>query len=271
MRFNLKKYHNNTLGGFLIHVSIAAGLLFLLAVLYFYVYLPAITNKGESITVPSIEGMHVDKLEDFLVNRNLRWEVSDSSYSDNYPPLTVLKQFPRAGSKVKENRKIYISINRINPPTVPVPNLVDRSVVNADAVLKSNELRRGKIELVSGPFNVVQAMKFEGRPIKEGTRIPKGSVIDLVVMDGGSNKVETPRVMGHSLEDAKFLIFGANLNLGVVHVVGDTTHGVVLRQKPTGYTTSLVGDMVDLWIGQEGTDIDEDDYLEQTDSITNAP
>lgn len=259
-----KKY-NSTLGGILFNLLLAIGLLLLIAILYFYVYLPAITNHNESITVPSIEGMSIDKLDEFLVKRNLRWEVNDSSYSSEYPPLTVLKQFPRAGAKVKENRKIYVSINRIKPPTVPLPNLVDFSVTNAAAVLKSNQLEMGKIELVSGPFlNVVQSMKHEGRPIKEGTRVPKGSVIDLVVMDGGSTKVSTPSLMGHSLEDAKFLIFGVNLNLGVIRLLGDTTgvEPVVLKQKPEAYTTSKVGDIVDLWIGEKGSEVPDEDLDE---------
>lgn len=265
MWFKFKTYNNNTLGGVLINLLIAVILLLLIAILYFYLYLPAITNHNESITVPNIEGMHVDKLDEFLVKRNLRWEVNDSSYSDDVPPLTVLKQFPQPGSKVKEGRKIYISINRINPPTVPMPNLVDRSVVNAEAVLKSNELKRGKIKRVSGPFlNMVKSMEFEGRPIAEGVRIPKGSVIDLVVMDGGSTKVDTPNVVGHSLEDAKFLIFGASLNLTVT-LVGDTTgvDPIVLKQKPESYTISRVGDVIELWVGKRGSVIEEEDPEEE--------
>src|SRR5690606_2536033 len=130
-------------------------------------------------------------------------EINDSAYSEDHPPLTVLKQYPHAGAKVKEGRNISISINRLTPPTVPVPNLVDGSVVNADAVLKSNELRRGKIELVSGPFNVVKEMKYQGQVIEASERVPKGSVIDLVVMDGGSKNFEAPDFTGKELEDAK--------------------------------------------------------------------
>lgn len=258
----LKKYNNSTLGGILIHLLLAGGTLFILALLYFYWYLPTITNKGESITVPNIEGMTTDKLEEVLGERNLRWEVDDSSYSEKYPPLTVLKQFPHAGAKVKENRKIYISINRVNPPTVPLPNLVDRSVTNAEAVLKSNELKRGQIELVSGPFlNVVQGMKFDGRPIEEGTKVPKGSTIDLVVMDGGVKSFQAPNVVGYTFEDAKIPIFGTNLNLGTIHLVGDTTgvEPVVLKQKPEAYETIKVGDIVELWIGKQGTEVPEED------------
>lgn len=255
-------YMNNTLGGILVNILLAGVILATLAILYFYTYLPAVTNHNESITVPNIEGMSFDRLEEFLGDRNLRWEVNDSSYSEKYPPLTVLKQFPQAGSKVKENRKIFISINRVNPPTVPIPNLVDRSVTNAEAVLRSNELRRGKIELVSGPFlNVVQGMKFDGRKIEEGERIPKGSEIDLVVMDGGTNKQQSPNIIGYTLDEAKAYILGVNLNLGSIHLVGDTTNAnpVVVKQKPLAYETIRAGDIMELWIGQEGSVVPDDE------------
>ena len=233
MKFSILKLKRNTLGGVLIHLFLAACLLGTLCFIYFFFYLPKTTNHGESITVPNIEGMQLDQLDDFLVKRNLRYEINDSAYSEDHPPLTVLKQYPHAGAKVKEGRNISISINRLTPPTVPVPNLVDGSVVNADAVLKSNELRRGKIELVSGPFNVVKEMKYQGQVIEASERVPKGSVIDLVVMDGGSKNFEAPDFTGKDLEDAKVIIFGSNLNLGNVMIIGDTTGGaVVIRQKP---------------------------------------
>ena len=263
MKFSILKYKRNTLGGVLIHLLIAASILVGLCILYFFAYLPNATNHNQTITVPNIEGMKVSQLEDFLVKRNLRYEVNDSSYSQEYPPLTVLKQYPKAGSKVKEGRNIFISINRLEPPTVPVPDLIDGSVVNAEAVLRSNELKRGKIELVSGPFNVVKEMKYQGQVIKASERVPKGAVIDLVVMDGGSPDFETPDYSGLSLEDAKVVIFGQNLNLGNVVIVGDTTGGgVVIRQKPAATENIKVGDVVDLWIGKSDSTIPDDDENE---------
>lgn len=260
MKLSIFKMKRNTLGGVFIHLFLAGVLLTVLCALYFFVYLPKATNHGETITVPDIEGMQVGQLEEFLQRKNLRFEVNDSSYSEDHPPLTVLKQYPQAGAKVKEGRNIFVSINRVEPPTVPVPNLVDGSVVNADAVLRSNELRRGKIELVPGPFNVVKEMKYKGQVIPPTARVPKGSVIDLVVMDGGSKDFEAPDYRGMSLEDAKFVIFGSNLNLGNVFIDGDTTGGaVVIRQKPAAHENIRVGDVVDLWIGKRGTDFQEAD------------
>lgn len=259
MKFDIRKFRRDTLGGFLLHLILASGILLVLCILYFFAYLPSTTNHGETITVPSIEGMQIGQLESFLVKRNLRFEVNDSSYSSDYPPLTVLKQFPQAGSKVKEGRKIFISVNRLSPPTVPVPALVDGSVVNADAVLRSNELKRGRIELVAGPFNIVKEMRYQGAKIEAGHPVPKGAVIDLVVMDGNGNSMEAPLFVGENLEDAKVVLFGYNLNLGNIVLVGDTTGGaVILKQKPEPNENIKVGDVVDLWIGKAGTPVSED-------------
>jgi eukaryotic-like serine/threonine-protein kinase len=263
MSFNFKKYIS-TLGGLLMSILITSGTVVLFMVIYFYIYLPATTNHGETITVPNIQGMQMEQLEDFLISRNLRYEVNDSSYSDDHPPLTVLKQYPSAGAKVKENRVIYISVNRITPPTVPLPNLVDGSLINAEVQLKSNELRRGRIQLIRGPFlHVVKEMKYQGNKIEPGTRVTKGSIIDLVVYDGGSGSLPSPDVLDFLLEDAKVAIFGSNLNIDI-EVVGDTTgieEVVVLKQKPESNENIKVGDIVKVWVGKRGTIVPDEEEI----------
>jgi beta-lactam-binding protein with PASTA domain len=266
MKFSLRNsgftLKPTTLGGLIMHVLLAILLIILLGVFYFYIYLPHITNHGESITVPNVEGLPIGKVEEFLASHDLRYEVNDSSYSSEYPPLTVLKQFPAAGAKVKENRKIFVSINRKNPPTVKMPDLIDGSLTNAEAVLRGSELKRGRIHLVRGPFlNVVKEMQIDGNKVVPGVLVPKGTVVDLVVMDGGSNKLPAPNVLGFSFEDAKVNIYGSNLTVGDVHLVGDTTglHPVILKQMPSPGEIIIVGDVVNLWIGEEGAVVPEED------------
>lgn len=260
MALDLKRFNRNTLGGVLIHLMLALLTVLVLGVLYFYAYLPYITNHGETITVPTVEGKTIEEAGDYLAKHDLRYEVSDSLYSADAPPLAVLRQYPHAGSKVKENRKIYLSVNRVNAPTVPLPNLIDGSVINAEALLKANELKRGRIELVSGPFNIVKEMKYKGVRIAANTRVPKGAVIDLVVMSGGSPE-PLPDLTGLPLDEAKFIILGQYLTVGRIVAVGDTTGGtaVVIMQKPSDGRVS-VGDVIDLWVGQPGTTPPEEDF-----------
>lgn len=260
MAFKVKKY-TSTLGGVLVSILVACGSLMIIMILYFYVYLPQVTNHDETITVPNAIGKNFSELEEFLGTRDLRFEVNDSTYSGSHPPLTVLKQYPAEGAKVKEGRVIYVSLNRVTPPTVPVPNLIDGSLINADAVLRSNELKRGRTELVRGPFQVVQKMKYKGEVIEPGTRVPKGSTIDLVVMDGGKSCDVMMRLMGKEWDEAMLEIKGNNLNPDRPIVVGDTTGiiSVVLKQKPAVGETICVGDIVTIWIGPAGTEVPEDD------------
>jgi eukaryotic-like serine/threonine-protein kinase len=268
MKVTIKKLRKS-LGGVLLSLLLTVFIGLFLLIFYFYFYLPSATNHGETITVPSVEGMHFDELEDFLGKRNLRYTINDSTYDEAYPPLTVLRQFPHPGVRIKENRVIYLSLNRVTPPSVPMPNLVDGSLINAEAVMRGNELKRGRIELVRGPFlNLVKEVRYNGDKIEPGTRIPKGSVIDLVVEDGGSNVVPAPDVMGYTLEDAKIPIFGSNLNLGQITFVGDTTGReakIVLKQKPAPHENIKVGDVVELWIGKKGTPVPEEEELEEED------
>lgn len=258
MAFNVKKY-SSTLAGLLMSIVLAVGSLFIIMILYFYVYLPQLTNHGETITVPNAVGLSYNELEDFLGELDLRFEVSDSTYSGNQPPLTVLKQYPAAGAKVKENRVIYITLNQLMPPNVPVPNLIDGSLIDADAVLRSNELKRGRIELVRGPFQIVTGMKYKGEPIEPGTRVPKGSVIDLVVMDGGVKDFATPNLLGKEWDEAELEVLGSDLNIDI-KTVGDTTGvvSVVLKQKPEAGEKILIGDIVTIWIGAAGTPVEDE-------------
>jgi eukaryotic-like serine/threonine-protein kinase len=256
-------YSSKTLGGMLISIALSILLFFVIGISYFYIYLPSSTNHGETITVPNIEGMHVNELAEFLVARNLRYEISDSAYSQDHPALTILKQYPAAGSIVKENRNIFISINRVTPPTVPLPDLVDGSLINADAVLRGNELKRGKILFLSGPFlNLVKEMRYQGKKIEPGTRLPKGSVIDLAVEDGGSSEIEAPNVVGYSLDEATFTIYGYSLQVGEIHVVGDTVNNgpvVILKQMPNAKSILRAGDAIEVWVGKEGTEVTDEE------------
>lgn len=261
--FNIE---NNTLKGFLIHIVLAVVILTGTVLFFFNSYLPAFTNHGESITVPDLEGIHMDKLEDFLVKRSLRYEVNDSSYTEKYPPLTILKQYPKPGSRVKENRKIFVSVNRINPPSVPVPELVERSLRNAEAVLASNELKRGEIIFKPSQFlNLVLEMRANGKILQAGDRIDKGSTIDLVVGNGCSNcNFEAPDLVGNEFEIAKLIIIGSNLEIGLISIEGDTTdqENVIIKQEPESGQTVRNGSIINLWIGPKP----EEEVVDDADS-----
>jgi beta-lactam-binding protein with PASTA domain len=260
-------FSGDSLGGMLVNIAAAISLVLILSVAYFYIYLPNSTNHGDEMPLPDLTGKGLLEVESILRPLNIRFEVGDSSYSENHPPLTVLRQFPKAGHGVKQNRKIYISINRKTPPTLPVPNLLESgsgSLANAEAVLRSNELRRGRIIYQASPFrDLIIEMRMNGKVIEPGSRVPKGSVIDLVVGNGGGPKdFLISNFVGLQFENAKLRLANLSLHL-VVQIPSDVdTTGIdlfVLKQSPAAGDSVSIGDPVNFWIGPKGKVIPDDE------------
>ena len=256
----------STLKGLLIHLMSIIVLSIGLVLGFFYVYLPKTTNHGESITVPNLKGMTMDELDEFLLKRSLRYEVYDSGYSNKHPPLTILKQYPKTGSKVKENRKIFISVNRVNPPTVPMPNLIDGPLKNAQVVLKSNELNIGEVSFKPDlALNAVLEQNLRGKHIPPGTKIPKGSTIDLVIGNGyGNRDLHTPNLISYPFDEAKYYIKGIDLKVGKIKRVHDSlnTSGYIYKQSPSPESNISIGESIDLWVVPE-YDATKFEYYEQ--------
>ncbi|MCX8491841.1 MAG: PASTA domain-containing protein [Cyclobacteriaceae bacterium] len=256
---NLKTFFKaNTLGGLLANVVMAFSLMAVIAIIYFYIYLPNVTNHGKSIPVPDLTGMTMEEAEKLLAEKTLRIAVNDSAYLENADPLSILKQFPQTGEEVKENRTIYVSINRTTPTTLPVPDLVDRSLINAEVVLKSNELRIGNIYYEASPFrNLVIAMRHKDHVILAGTRINKGAIIDLIVGDGNSPAdLVVGNLIGDTYKTALLKLSGWNLHLGTVEIPeGQDTIGIVpfvYKQIPSPGDSVRIGEPIRLWIAPKG-------------------
>jgi eukaryotic-like serine/threonine-protein kinase len=256
---NIKSFlKNNTIGGLMANVGIALGLVLLIALIYFYIYLPNVTNHGKSIKVPDLAGLTMEEAEKKLEAISLRLAVNDSSYSDEAKPLTILKQFPKIEEEVKENRTIYVSINRVTPPTLPVPDLVDRSLINAEVVLKSNELKKGMVIYEASPFrDLVKEMRHKGQVILAGTRIHKGATIDLIVGDGnGPADFVVGNLIGDTYKNALLKLSGWNLHLGNVEIPdGEDTTGIVpfvYKQLPLKGDSVRIGEPINLWIAPKG-------------------
>ncbi len=259
----------NSIKDVLIHIGVMGLIVIGLVLLFFNYYLPKTTNHGETITVPDLMGRHVDEIENYLTLRNLRYEIaSDSGYSSELQPLTVLKQYPSPNALVKEQRKIYLTLNAQNPPKVKMPSLIDLSVKIAKIKLESLGLKVGDIKYEPDmAFNAVLKQQFEGEEIEEGTAIFKGSSIELVVGDGyGNRDFPAPDLIGVNLDVAKVILTGQGLKVGSIIDApieeGDTLpSGTVMQQTPEHGEQIRIGEVVDLWVKEYELFLAESDSL----------
>ena len=221
-----------------------------LLLLFFFVYLPWTTHHGETIAVPKVTGMALSRVEDFLDERSLRFVVQDSTYDPDQPPLTVLQQDPAPGARVKENRKIYLTISMQTAPLVPMPKLLDLSLKTATITLQNLGMQLGEVTSVPDlQQNAVLKQQVNGRDVKPGERVPKNAIINLVVGDGqGNNEFTLDNVVGQPYDEVKIMLQGQGLQVGSVIYGGTGEAGLVQRQRPTSGTQVRTGQLVDLWV-----------------------
>ena len=239
-------------------INLAIAIVLGLGILWgIYVWLKDFTHHNESLSVPDLKGMHLKEAKKKLKKSNLNYVVSDSTYVPNTPPLTVIEHQPEALDKVKLNRKIYLTINKPNPPKETVPaNLKDNSLRQVLKVMKAKGFTIGEYIYESGGVgrNTLKRLEVNGETIEFGSKLPQGTKVDLVLYEGkASEKVEVPDLIGLSMNNAKFYMTGKNLNFGSViydSTVADSSSAIIYKQRPLPKIGKKVaqGEIIDVWL-----------------------
>jgi beta-lactam-binding protein with PASTA domain len=170
---------------FFINIAIAGLSLFLFIFLLQW-WLGFTTNHDQKIEVPDLNRMSLADVQAKLKEVNLDFIVIDSaSFNPNYPRKSVIEQSPEAGDFVKEKRKIYLTLNPSKYRDITIPDLNGRTKRQAMSQLQSIGFNIGEFTTVRDiGKDVVRGLKFKGKDLKPGEKLPKKSVIDLVVGDG---------------------------------------------------------------------------------------
>ncbi len=195
------------------------------------------TMHGDFVSVPNITGKSLFEAKSILSDYDLDYLVADSSYDENRPPLSVLDQQPRKGAKVKEARKIYITLNASQPPSVKVPPIIDNSRRQAELILNSWGLKVGNLIYVPDMAkDAVLNIQIAGKFVKPGASVRKGTKVDLVLGDGFGNQIEeVPPLTDLTVLEAKAVLNAVHLNLGMLVANGaieDTMNAYVYDQEP---------------------------------------
>jgi beta-lactam-binding protein with PASTA domain len=175
---------------FLKHLLLAIVGLLVLAFLILW-WLRFTTNHNEKIEVPNLAKMSLDKVEDKLNEMDLRYEILDSAnYNPDFPKFSVIEQIPKPGKFVKENRKLYLTLNPSGYRKIEVPDVLGRTRRQAEPTLLAMGFKIGKISYRPHISDNVLEMRFNGERLEPGTAIQKTSVIDLIVGDQSQNKIQ---------------------------------------------------------------------------------
>jgi eukaryotic-like serine/threonine-protein kinase len=223
------------------------------------------TRHNHDLTVPDFAGLSLAEAIETARQRDLRIEVFDSVFLADFEKGTVVEQHPRAGFRVKKNRKIFLTMNAINAEKVAMPDLVDLTFRQAGAKLESFGLKVGRISYEPNMgINIVLAQRFNGHEVSPGDSVTKGARVDLVLGKGLSDeRAAIPNLVGLNLEEAKivasegFLSVGAAVHDQTIITPDDELKAVIFKQKPQpGSDMTLpMGSAIDVWITLDSTKI----------------
>ncbi|MFK8058558.1 MAG: PASTA domain-containing protein [Polaribacter sp.] len=174
---------------FFIQIAIAiVGLLVFIFVLKYW--LGVTTNHNQKIQVPDLHRMSLTDVDKQLKELDLSFIVIDSaSYNPDYPKKSVIEQSPEAGDFVKEKRKIYLTLNPSKYRDITIPDLNGKTKRQATSQLRAKGLNVGtKFTYVNDiGKDVVRGLRFNGKILNPGDKLPLNSIIDLVLGDGRGN------------------------------------------------------------------------------------
>jgi eukaryotic-like serine/threonine-protein kinase len=163
-----------------------AAVALLILVFLILSWLKFTTNHNQHIIVPDISKLTYNEATKKLKEVDLRLEILDSAnYNPDFPKYSVIEQIPAAGQKVKESRKIYITLNPSGFRSVEIPPLVGRTRRQAEPTLRALGFEIGQVTYK--PYialDEVLEMKHKGKTIEPGEQLQITSVIDLVLGDG---------------------------------------------------------------------------------------
>lgn len=175
---------------FLIQIVLAIAMLVIISYIALE-WLDKTTNHDQSIIVPSLSKKSLAEVEKSLEERDLRFEVQDSaSFNPDYPRFSVVEQSPTAGSEVKENRKIYVTLNPSGYRKIEVPNIIQKTIRQAKPKLVALGFRIGSLTYRPNiAKDMVLELRYKGKKLKPGTKLMKTAIIDLVLGDGGESTI----------------------------------------------------------------------------------
>ena len=91
---------------------------FLLLVLFLRIS----TKHGDFVIVPDLSGRTIIEFQEELSELNLKYVISDSgNYNPEFKVNSVLDQLPMANAKVKDGRKIYLTLNASDFEMIKIP------------------------------------------------------------------------------------------------------------------------------------------------------
>ncbi len=244
----------------------ALVVLVLFAILHFF--LRSYTNHGQQLTLSEFEGMHISEANDLAKEKSFEIIVNDSTHIVGKPGGIIINQNPKPNAKVKENRKVYVTVTKYQSDQIRMKSLPE--LYGRDYEQKKKELALMKINARikgyaydQGEPNHILEVFYNGKLVadRDGreneVKIEKGGTLDFVLSEQRGLQMSIPDLRCESLAAASFILEdGAKLRLGSISEQGEITDqesAYIVDQFPP-YSPDgriYIGESINVVISQE--------------------
>lgn len=229
------------------------GALLLAMVIMGVVFFSPLMDKlsANSVEVPELVNVPQEEAEAQLEKLGLKSEIADTVDSPDVDPGSVVSSDPVARTKVKEGFAVRLVICG-GGKLVKVPDVINKNQKDAEIMITNKKLRVGKVEPL---VNELPAGTVIGQDPDAGVSIREKDTVDLQVSLGPDKpKVNMPNLTGKTLEEARTILEGMQLKVGVVDNKASSTidPGRVLSQSIEQGTETMVDTVVDLVVSKAG-------------------
>ena len=181
----------------------AMAIVVAVAVFATFRWIDSYTEHGIALAVPDVTGMDQADAMSLLQKHHLVGVTSDHVFIKGVPEGEVTAQRPAAQAKVKRGRKIYLTISSGNHPMIAVPDIADNSSLRqAESRLRAAGFKLTPNDTIPGDLDWVYGIRYNGRELQHGERVPEGAELTLVI--GGGNDTDTKTLGEPTVEEGWF-------------------------------------------------------------------
>lgn len=154
-------------------------------------WIDSYTHHGETYLVPNVCGMQLEEAKELLRKSNLDLEIIDYKYKKGAAENEVVEQMPVANARVKQGRKIMLTMSSKSKPVAAIPSVIDNcSLREAEARLKAAGFVIADVVTIEGEKDWVYAVKYNGRELVNGENVPREAKLVIVVGSGEKRVVD---------------------------------------------------------------------------------
>lgn len=223
------------------------------------------THHGQSLILPDYVGQSIDEAISDARKHTFEIRIIDSVFIVGKDGGIILDQNPQPASKVKEKRKIYVTVTKDQPDMIPMRRLP--VLYGKDYNRKQKELKQGfeiNTRIIgrrfdSGAPDHILEVIYDGETVvdgdsrKDNVMIEKGGTLEMILSKSSGGSLTMPDLTCKTYQEAAFQLQTLNLNLGEVaqdDTVSDLETAYVWKQQPSAESRVYTGDTVQIFVTQ---------------------